>query len=852
MRLNRYFSVLTAIAMVLAVAGGSALALESPKPGKGRGVIPIEGFGLTHPISNRLSSGAWAMVSGLDPRVTLKNANRSRTTGWNLSESAFAPAGGNAGSSGVFQQVPFRNPSPAFSRNTIVTQQVGLFPIQTEPHIVVDPTDPQHLVLGVIDYNFPAMSTYVSFDGGETWDGPNQVRYFRNDFTAAGDPVLTFDNNGVVYITSISLGAQEFRLGNISSNGEVSSMVVSRSYDGGLTWLDPVSAARSTITTQSVTGDDGKERGTVTSGFLDKPWIASGPNPNNPDQDSIYLTYTDFQTTYGIQYLDEVPTFTAPYTQTTIRMVRSDDGGVTWQGPFDISPTYLSGSVEGGEEEEGTTFSESMNEATQPEGEVAEGELESTGEDESAKPEIPVNYTLEGVANLLWPNATALTPEETEAAEAFLAGREETSLQGEEPGTQEQESEAEFLESDRTVQGSQPAVMPDGTLVIAYVDTTNDGIQKGLATIQVVISKDGGATFSAPIQAGIFREPHQRPRNAFFRMWGSAFPQLAVGPNNDIYIAVIGLPDDKPTDDGDVYLLRSLDGGGTWEDPVRVNQDQTDHLQFYPAVDVSPNGVVHLMWGDMRDDPEEARYHVYYTKSEDQGETFGFTLPDQDFTAPDTVVTDFASNSLKGFPQGLFLGDYFAMASTDEDSYLVWPDTRLGEYGGPNQQIAFARQEAMPAPSLFLSPPSGAAGRTVDVQGFGFQPNANVFLQIGGITISNLLTDELGQFTTRVSMPVTGEGATEYRAFDDTGNVAIASFFADFGFDSVQNELNQIQSQIGVGTDATPVSAGSSQVNAPPAVSARDTRSELLWMVLGGFGLVLVAGLGGYVVGQRR
>jgi hypothetical protein len=190
------------------------------------------------------------------------------------------------------------------------------------------------------------------------------------------------------------------------------------------------------------------------------------------------------------------------------------------------------------------------------------------------------------------------------------------------------------------------------------------------------------------------------------------------------------------------------------------------------------------------------------------------------------------------------------MAATDDDSYLVWPDTRLGEYGGPNQQIAFARQEALPAPSLFLSPPSGAAGRTVDVQGFGFQPLSEVFLQIGGITNSNLLTDELGQFTTRVSMPVTGEGATEYRAFDDTGNIAIASFFADFGFDTVQQSLSQIQAQIGA--SATPVSAGSSNVNAPPTMSARDPRSETLWIVLGGLALVMVAGVGGYVIGHRR
>jgi hypothetical protein len=188
MRLNRLVSLVTVLALVFAVAGGVALA-DTPKPGKGRGVIPIEGFGLTQPIQNRLSSGAWAMVAGLDPRVTLKNAARSRQVGWDLTQSAFATSGGSAagGSGGVFQQVPFRNPSPAFSRNIMVTQQVGLFPIQTEPHIVVNPNDPQHLVLGVIDYNFPSMSTYVSFDGGENWDGPNQVRYFRNDFTAAGD-----------------------------------------------------------------------------------------------------------------------------------------------------------------------------------------------------------------------------------------------------------------------------------------------------------------------------------------------------------------------------------------------------------------------------------------------------------------------------------------------------------------------------------------------------------------------------------------------------------------------------------------------------------------------------------------
>ena len=117
------------------------------------------------------------------------------------------------------------------------------------------------------------------------------------------------------------------------------------------------------------------------------------------------------------------------------------------------------------------------------------------------------------------------------------------------------------------------------------------------------------------------------------------------------------------------------------------------------------------------------------------------------------------------------------------------PIPRLGEYNGPNQQVAFARQTAITAPSLSSAHLRAQPADTVDIQGFGFQPNANIILQIGGLTVSNLLTDDQGQFTTTIAMPISGEGATEYRAYDDTGNVAIASFFTDFGFDSVQTSL---------------------------------------------------------------
>jgi hypothetical protein len=707
--------------------------------------IPVGEFRLVQPVEKMLSASSWVMTTGQDPRL-LDIPTEGSARGIDWSSYGVVPGGARSGSA-LAPQVPFRSAAPAFSRNQLVTRQLGLFPLSTEPNIAVDPLDPEHLVLGVIDYNFPALSTYVSFDGGETWEGPNQIRYFQEDLGAAGDPVVVFDRDGNVYMVSISLGLEEFRLGSLVSSTEISSIVISKSEDDGLTWGDPVSAARSTVETTSIPDETGRERGEVAAEFLDKPWVAIGPDPDDPERDVIYVTYTEFKTRYTTLYADELPFLTSPITETTIRVVRSSDGGASWSDPIGVSPTVFQ--AEGASEE----------------GEGGEGGASAAG---------------------------AQTDDGEITQEA------------------QQEGETAGAEADQTVQGAQPAVMADGTVVVAYLDTTLDGVQEGLATTMVTLSEDGGRTFAEPVQAGVFREIHFRPRNTFFRWWGAAFPQLTVGPDDEIYVAVTAKPGDKPTDDGDIFLLRSLDKGATWEAPVRINADDTDRIQFFPAIDVAPDGSLHAMWGDMRDDPKEARYNIYYSESDDQGATWGFVDDQSGLNVPDTRVTDFASNSLRGFPGGRFLGDYFSLAASDEDVYLVWADTRLGEFAGPNQQIGFARKQAIAPPSLFLNPPSGDAGRDVAIQGFGFQPDSQITIDVGGITITNLRSNEKGEFQTDVYMPVTGEGARNVTAYDETGNVGTASFFTEFGFDSIARELEEIGGNAAIG-GATPV-AGTNEV----------------------------------------
>lgn len=743
---------------------------SKPKPGPG--VVD-----LLAPAKKILSGASWLMAEGIDPRLWLDRPGWSALTrlDWEQLEGGFLSAAGSPSSqAGPGGLVPFRDPAPSFSRDILVTRDFSQFPIQTEPHIAVNPKDPDHLILGTIDYNFPNNSVYVSLDAGATWDGPSQLRFLQDDDISGGDPVVGFDRDGKAYFVSMSLGAEQYSIGPLVAFAEVSSIVLSTSEDGGFNWGEPISTARSGVTSDVQLDDEGRVRGALSFSFLDKPWLAIGPDPHAPESDIIYVTYTDFVLSYEIFYIGEMPFTGLPKMETTIRMVKSKDGGVTWTEPLAVSPTMLD----------------------------AYGDVEPS-------PEVPNQAVL---------------------------------------GTQ------------RAVQGSQCAVAPDGTLYVAWLDTTDDDSMKGLGEIYVARSDNGGESFLKETRAAVFNEVGFRPRNAFFRFWGAGFPQLAVGSGDEVFVAYTARPSDlnKAGDDGDIYLTRSNDKGQTWTArPTRLNQDETSRVQFFPSITVGPDGTVHAMWGDMRDDPQEIRYHIYYTRSLDGGSTWGFEDKELGISTPDTRATDFPSNSLKGFTSGLFIGDYFSIAASEKDVYMVWADTRLGEFGGPNQKIGFTRREAVPSPEIFLSPPAGSGGRDVTVQGFGFQPDIDVFIQIGGVIVSTERTGDQGRFTSSLFMPLTGEGAHDVNAFDESGNRAQASFFTDFGFDTVKALHESLRADVNALKSSVDSKGNVGNVDATDA-SETQTRDESTtrflspWTVLVlVIGSVLTGGLVMYLILRR-
>jgi hypothetical protein len=123
-------------------------------------------------------------------------------------------------------------------------------------------------------------------------------------------------------------------------------------------------------------------------------------------------------------------------------------------------------------------------------------------------------------------------------------------------------------------------------------------------------------------------------------------------------------------DDGDIMLVRSADGGVTWNTPNRVNNDATTRGQFQPWIAVKPTGVIDVVWYDRRNDPNDSFLEVYMGASTDRGLTFvNSVVSDVSFGPPPPPTV---------WPWP-WMGEYIGIDVDSSDAYIVWTDTRLSD-----------------------------------------------------------------------------------------------------------------------------------------------------------------------------
>ncbi len=127
----------------------------------------------------------------------------------------------------------------------------------------------------------------------------------------------------------------------------------------------------------------------------------------------------------------------------------------------------------------------------------------------------------------------------------------------------------------------------------------------------------------------------------------------------------------------DLAFSRSSDGGTTWSDPIRVNDDPEDNgaWQWFAMMSVAPNGRIDAVWNDTRNSGQANLSELFYSYSTDAGETWSKNIP---------VSPMF--DSWVGWPQQPKLGDYYHMVSDNLGVNVAYAATFNGE-----QDIYFLR-----------------------------------------------------------------------------------------------------------------------------------------------------------------
>jgi len=202
-----------------------------------------------------------------------------------------------------------------------------------------------------------------------------------------------------------------------------------------------------------------------------------------------------------------------------------------------------------------------------------------------------------------------------------------------------------------------PTVGPNGEVYLVWTDPS-------AATIQFDHSTDGGVTWSGNRTVAPFSETHGDGGGCgSFR--SPLYPVIACditsGPHRGaLYVC---WADDHRDNDPDIVFCRSTDGGTTWSAPVTVNDDSTNHWQWWPWIAVHPQtGEIGMSWMDRREDPQNCRYSCWGTVSTDGGDTWArnFRISDQ-LNDPSNVT---------------FLGDYAGTTFSRQGFFSTWPDLR--------------------------------------------------------------------------------------------------------------------------------------------------------------------------------
>lgn len=204
-------------------------------------------------------------------------------------------------------------------------------------------------------------------------------------------------------------------------------------------------------------------------------------------------------------------------------------------------------------------------------------------------------------------------------------------------------------DSDGTVEGATPYTGLNGEIYVAWA---------GPKGIMFTYSTDGGKTFLQP----------ERELDTIVGGWdidvkdlyrANNLPFLVCDNNpkspfaGNIYICF----GDEKNGDKNIWLLKSSDGGKTWSNRIKVNNDHTKREQFMPMMTIDQiTGYLYIVFYDRRN-YNDTQTDVYLAVSKDGGQSFQNIKLNAQAFKPNPFV---------------FFGDYIGVSAYNNIVRPIW------------------------------------------------------------------------------------------------------------------------------------------------------------------------------------
>ncbi len=206
------------------------------------------------------------------------------------------------------------------------------------------------------------------------------------------------------------------------------------------------------------------------------------------------------------------------------------------------------------------------------------------------------------------------------------------------------------IDSDETTEGAVPAIGPNGEIYVAWsgpagivFDKSTDGGETWLDNDIFINEQPGGWDFNVP---GIYR--------------ANGLPITCCDISNSEYNGTIYVnwsDQRNGGNDTDIWLAKSVDGGETWSEAIRVNNDGPLNQQFFTWMTIDQTtGEIYIVFYDRRN-YDDNNTDVFIAQSSDGGETF------ENIKISETPFLPISS---------VFFGDYTNITAHDGVIRPIW------------------------------------------------------------------------------------------------------------------------------------------------------------------------------------